>query len=794
LVERPTDKGAADGAPKAGGVLEAHARLAIEAAGLGLWEWDVQNDLFMIDTTVAGLLGRPALAETPFESRKMTDLTHPDDRELVSHTIQSLLESDDVSSSLEHRIIKPSGELRWLGIKASVIQCDKSGVPRKIAGIVQDLTAAKRRELDLRAEKQRYDLATAGSLIAIWEWDALSGRASWSPRLAEILGLAPDMLSGEKHALLDRFHPDDLDRVRAATRAHVRNGVPYDIEFRIRHTAGHYVVIRSRGRAIRDADGELIRMAGSIVDITSEREAEAAASRAALRAELAMQAAGLGTWDFDARTQTVVMDEGLARMIGRSELAGRAISREEMYGFNAPEDTARLRPRMIALAKGEIDYVRDEHRVLHADGRWIWVFIHIGIAERDDEGRATRLIGITRDMTDQKKAEATLRLAKERAEAASEAKSSFIATMSHEIRTPLNGVMGIAQLLSLSQLDERQRTYVDTLMSSSKMLAGVIDDILDISRIEAGKLKLELEPTPLATWLQEAVEPYASTAREKGLSFTVRTQFDAKHVVRIDRQRMAQVVGNLVSNAVKFTAAGGVEIRLVEAGPDRIRIEIADNGPGIDPEMQVAIFDRFTQADMSPSRQHGGSGLGLAIARELTDLAGGEIGVVSIPEDGSTFWIEIPAPGCEADRPAAPEADGVKAILPGLDILIVEDHAVNRDMLADMMRQSGFGVEVAASGETALEMLAQRDFDAVLLDLHMPGLGGDETLRRIRAGEAGDQDVPVFFVTADATPQARDQAGRIGADGFFTKPVDMDEIVDALITAVSRSAARRSSA
>ena len=794
LSAPPSDKELTGDVDKAARVLEAHARLAIESAGFGLWEWDVAEDRFTVDSTVASLLGRPVLADAPFGSRKMTDLTHPDDRELVSATIQDLLESDRSSSSLEHRIIKPGGDQRWLGIKASVVQRSADGSPEKVAGVVQDFTDRKRAELELQAEKRRYDLATAGSLIAIWEWEASTERTSWSPRACDMLGMDPSISSGDRDLLVDRAHADDLERVRRALFDNIDNGTLFDVEFRMRHDDGHYILVRSRGQSEFDEAGRLARMAGSLIDVTAERQAEITARRAGMRAQLALQAAGLGTWDFDSRTQTIVMDQALADLIGRPGLGGWEISREQMYSFTAPEDLERVRPRLSALSKGEVDYMRDEHRILHADGRHIWIRAHVGVAERDGEGRPARLIGVVEDLTEQKRAEAALRHAKDRAEAASEAKSSFIATMSHEIRTPLNGVLGVAQLLSLSKLDERQRTYMDTLMSSGKMLAGVIDDLLDISRIEAGKLKLIRKPVRVAAWLHEAVESYASTARDKGLAFTIRVEAADDHIAQFDPQRMAQAVGNLASNAVKFTQSGGVEIRLLLAGGDRLRIEVADDGPGIDPEMQTAVFNRFIQADMSPSREHGGSGLGLAIVRELTALAGGQAGVVSAPGEGSTFWIEIPAPSTDAERDPQSRSRALRAIEPGPRLLIVENHAINRDMLGDMMRQSGFAVDIANSGEAALEVLAAREFDAVLLDLHMPGIGGHETLRRIRAGQAGTPDLAVFIVTADATPQARDLSTELGVDGFFTKPLDMGAVAETLIDMLAQGRSPRSKA
>jgi CheY-like chemotaxis protein/anti-sigma regulatory factor (Ser/Thr protein kinase) len=351
--------------------------------------------------------------------------------------------------------------------------------------------------------------------------------------------------------------------------------------------------------------------------------------------------------------------------------------------------------------------------------------------------------------------------------------------MSHEIRTPLNGMLGVAQLLGLSQLDDKQRRYVETLQASGRVLTGVIEEILDISRIEAGKLHLSPEAVDTADWLDETLNPFQATAGQKGLALTWVIEGGARSIRRFDPRRMAQVVGNLVSNAVKFTETGQVSVAVSASTVDRLRVQVTDTGPGIPDDEQTAIFERFTQSDMSPSRPHGGTGLGLAIARELTKLAGGEIGVVSKLGEGATFWFEIPA-----ERAAAASeqetADTARPGLEGLRALIVEDNAINRDTLMDMLRQHAVTTEAVDCGEAALDRLAEAPFDLVLLDLHMPGIGGCETLRKIRRGDAGRKEIPVFLVTADATPSARDWANALGADGFFTKPVEMSSLVDTL--------------
>lgn len=761
------------------GLEQTHATLAIAAAGLGLWEWETEPDQVTVSATLADLLGRPELVERRFPAQVLTDLTHPDDRDRVVEAMDNAVSAADGRFSIEHRFIHKSGEERWLWIQATVVQRAPSGEPQKIIGLAQDCTDKKRAELALEHEKRRYDLAVSGSLIAVWEWDGNTERTSWSPRASEMLGMDSSVSSGDRALLVDRIHADDLEHVRAALFDHIDNGAPFDVDLRLRHNAGHHITVRARGQAEFDDAGNLLRMAGSTVDITKEREAEAAARRAGLRAQLSIAAAELGTWEYDAGTRTAIMDARLCALLGCPQLSGRPLESERMFDFTAPEDRARVEADFAALYKGELDVIHNEHQLVRADGGRIWILAHVGVAERKADGRPARLVGVVQDLTTQKATETALRDAKERAEAASAAKSAFLATMSHEIRTPLNGILGVAQLLGLSQLDEKQRRYVDTLQASGRVLTGVIEEILDISRIEAGKLHLSPEPVDTPVWLEQTLNPFLATAAQKQLTLSWDVEADAHCARRFDPQRMAQVLGNLVSNAVKFTQRGAITVTVATPQADRLRFQVSDTGPGISADQQAAIFERFTQADMSPSREHGGSGLGLAIARELTSLAGGEIGVLSKLGDGATFWFEIPA----IRAAAAPSGEAAEITNPGLEglrALIVEDNAVNRDTLVELLDQHAVKTEAVDCGEAALDRLSETHFDVVLLDLHMPGIGGYQTLREIRDRKSGRSDIPVFLVTADATPAARDWANVLGADGVFSKPVEMASLISTL--------------
>jgi len=374
--------------------------------------------------------------------------------------------------------------------------------------------------------------------------------------------------------------------------------------------------------------------------------------------------------------------------------------------------------------------------------------------------------------------------ASRRAEQANVAKAQFLATISHEIRTPMNGVLGTTELLLDTPLMASQRRLVENAHLSATALLTLIDDVLDLSRIQASKLAIHTSEFDLRALVRDAVDLMATTARDKPITLgcTVSPQLPAR--VEGDPTRLRQVLVNLLHNAVKFTERGRIELEVIvlarTPGAVELRFEVRDTGIGIAEEQFALVFDAFTQVDGSSTRRHGGSGLGLAIVKELAGLMGGRVGVGSRVDEGSTFWFELTLSALPDPAPAPMSHDHPHAV-PSARVLLAEDDAVNQIVVAAMLRKMGCTVDVVADGEAARAAAAARQYDLIFMDCHMPGMDGFEATRRIRdeAGAAAAQP-PIVALTADALVGDRERCLEAGMDDYMTKPVSAAQLAAAV--------------
>lgn len=407
------------------------------------------------------------------------------------------------------------------------------------------------------------------------------------------------------------------------------------------------------------------------------------------------------------------------------------------------------------------------------------------------------------DVTELMRTRERLTRAMEGAEAASKAKSEFLATMSHEIRTPINGIMGMTELALQTDLSPEQREYLDLARQSALSLLDIINDILDFSRIEAGRLELAREPFSLGATLDRCLRLFGQQAARRGVALSLAVAPDIPDALHGDPGRLLQIVGNLISNGIKFSKDGEVRVRVETAPPMQCSLDrpeasavyllfaVSDDGVGIPADKHARIFDVFTQLDGSLTRGAGGTGLGLSICKSLVTLMGGRLWVESAPGAGSTFFFTVMLeqalhPVEPATAHAVREADG-----PSMDILLVEDNAINQLVAKRLLERRGHAVTAVDSGQAALEMLRETSYDCVLMDVEMPGLNGLETLAMLRdATKFGPTAaVPVVALTAHAVKGYRERMLAAGFDDYVAKPIDMRELTAALTRAAALGAA-----
>ncbi len=400
---------------------------------------------------------------------------------------------------------------------------------------------------------------------------------------------------------------------------------------------------------------------------------------------------------------------------------------------------------------------------------------------RDEQGEVVAILSQVADVTALNEAMASLAKSKLVAEEANQAKSEFLANMSHEIRTPLNGILGMLQLMKTTPLSNEQKTYADTAIQSSTRLTTLLSDILDLSRVEAGRLELANEPFDLREVVQAMSQLYAPAAKQKHLGLDLVVDPDIPKILSGDATRLQQVLSNLIGNAIKFTETGGLSMHAQLMPPSgdtaRVLFTIADTGMGIPDHLLGKLFETFTQAEGHFSRRFQGAGLGLAIAKRLVDLMGGAMAVDSEIDRGTVFFVTIPFAKSEAVRAETQSAPRFE-VRTGLKLLLAEDDKVNQFAMSKILERMGHHVHVVEDGLQALAELARQQFDCVIMDVQMPAMSGVEATKAIRRGEAGEANagIPVLAMTAHAMVGDKESFLGAGMNGYIAKPVTADEL------------------
>jgi two-component system sensor histidine kinase/response regulator len=669
---------------------------------------------------------------------------------------------------------------------------DADGMAVAIMAVSEDITDRETTKLELQRALDFLNAINSQLPGAVYQFrvDA-SGRPAF-PYLSEgIRALtgdeAQEIMDGQVN-LLSRILPEDLPGFLANVARSRRELSHCRQEFRLRTRNGEVRWLLSNSLPKHQRDGSTI-WHGFMSDVTSARRTSEALRRGEERLHSALAATRAAVWEIDMTDQALYLSPEWGNIFGfEAQDFPRTLS--EWLTKVHPDDVemvARLKTMRAEDEAGQMEF-----RHVCGQGSYLWVLLR-GKPIMDEHGELLRQVGTVVDVTDRHLIKLQLIEAKETAERASQAKGDFLAMMSHEIRTPLNAVLGFSELLGAMPLGQEQADYVRTIQENSSALLVILNDVLDYSKIESGRLDLHPGPVDIVRLVRSAGDFFRPQAQNKGIDLQVVAVPGLPDTLLCDAARLNQVLHNLISNAVKFTEKGGVTIEVGAEGPAvdgvwPVGIQVRDSGIGIALDRHPSLFDPFYQADNTTRRRFGGTGLGLAIVRRLATLMNGTIDVESAAGEGSTFTLRLPLSAREKEDflEAGDQkrmSVNLSALLP--KILVVEDNATNRRLVRLFLKKLGHDAEEAENGYDGVEKASAKPYDLILMDLEMPGMDGYEATRLIREARNGSSPF-IVALTAHALPEHRERSLRSGMNSYLSKPVKLADLKGVLRQAMKR--------
>lgn len=644
----------------------------------------------------------------------------------------------------------------------------------------------------------KLDLATDSASLLWWEWEVPSGRIGIHENGIHPLGYQGDEILDQLEGWLDKVHPDDRSEAGRMI-ATIMSGevVRTGCDLRMEAVDQSWRWMQLQGRVMkRDADGRPEWVLGTMRDIHVRRMAQERLEQSEERFRMVFEGSGIGLAMVGVDGEVREFNAAWERILGCKKEDIYPPSIEEWRPVEDRDDDRALRAVLLGR---EHDHIQVETRFRTCSGAAIWTLLTVSLV-CSRAGNPLHFVYQIQDLTAQREAKEALLRAKEDAESALRAKAEFLAVMSHEIRTPLNPILGVTQLLLDTSTDDEQRELLGLVFTASNQLLTLLTDILDLAKVETGRMTVRKIPLRMDSLLSDVFEAKRDEARRRKLDLRLEVGDGLGTTFLGDPQRLRQVLLNVMGNAVKFTERGRVELRAsrmstpilndqgIEVLRTWVRIEVEDTGIGIDPAHLPRLFEPFNQADSSYSRRYEGSGLGLSICKRLVEIMGGCISVASKPGAGTTVTLAIPFEVDEDEAPSESESPTTGAAAPGRrpQVLLAEDDASNRAVLTAMLRRLNCDVLHARNGREAVEVFAEKGADLILMDLHMPVMDGYAATVEIRRSGPRGEEVPIIAQTANAFSSDRESCLAAGMQGFITKPVNLAELRRILRAHVTR--------